>query len=156
MAGGRWDEAAAEVVHAPVTDAVPLARRKDGWWLYYLAGGGCFAVVVFLYQVGVIPGPTLLAYVLGAIPMSVLFQLSLTPVFAVLTPTGIQVTSGARWRPRPVAPVLGPLDPRVVSGPRGLFGNAFDIAGQRHQVGLPQKARFQRMLGTPPVGESAS
>ena len=117
MAGGRWDEAAAEVVQAPVTDAVPLARRKDGWWLYYLAGGGCFAVVVFLYQFGVIPGPTLLAYVLGAIPMSVLFQLSLTPVFAVLTPTGIQVTSGARWRPRPVAPVLGPLDPRVVSGP---------------------------------------
>lgn len=138
--------AATEVLDTSVSEVVSLARQKDGGGVFFVAGTAIFAVVVFLHEFGVIPGPTLLVYLAGALPMSLLFQLALDPVFAAQTPAGIQVTSSTRWIARPVGPALGPLDPAVVSGPHGLWRNAFDIAGVRHRTPIWHRARFQRML----------
>ena len=142
----KWVAAAAEVVGGEVREAVPLARRRPGGGLYFAAGAAVFAVFVFLHEFGVFPGPTLLVYFVGAFPMAVLFQLANDLVFAVLTPTGVVVTGSSRWMPRPTPPVLGPLDPAVVSGPSGLLRNSYDIGGIRHQVGWQHKGRFEQML----------
>ena len=142
----KWTTAAAEVVGREVGEAVPLARRRQGSGLYVAAGAAVFAVFVFLHEFGVIPGPSILVYFVGALPMAVLFQLANDPVFAVLTPTGIVVTGSSRWVPRPTPPVLGPLDPAAVSGPSGLLGNSYDIGSVRHQVGWQHKGRFEQML----------
>ena len=147
---------AADVLDAPVSEIVSLARQKDGGGMFFGAGAAVMAVVVFLHEFGVIPGPTLVVYMAGALPMALLFQMTLEPVFAALTPAGIQMTSSTRWIPRPVGPPLGPLDPAAVSGPHGLLPNAFDIAGVRHRTPIWQRARFQRMLAAARVGESGT
>ena len=142
----KWAAAAAEVIHAPVSDAVPLSRTKDAPVGYFLGGAASFAVITFLHQFGFIPGPTLLVYLVAATPMSLMFQLALEPMFAVLTPSGIQILSSTRWILKPVAPGLGPLDPDVVTGPHGLTRNAFEISGITHRVPIWHRARFTRML----------
>ncbi len=150
----KWAAAAADVLGAPVSEIVPLARRKPGGGAFVAAGVAVFGVVVFLHELGVIPGPTLLVFMAGAVPMSLLFQLALEPVFGALTPAGIEMTSSTRLVPKPVGPPLGPLDPAVVTGPHSLLRNAFDIQGTRHRVAIWQRARFQRMLAAASVGES--
>ena len=147
---------AADVLDAPVSEIVPLARQKGGGGAFFGAGAAVFGVVVFLHEFGVIPGPTLVVYLAGAFLMSLLFQMALEPVFAALTPAGIQMTSSTRWIPRPVVPPLGPLDPAIVSGPHGLWRNAFDIAGVRHRVAIWQRGRFQRILAAARMGESGT
>ena len=142
----KWSAAASEVLGTPVSDAVPLARRKPGSGGWMAGGIVIFAVVVFLHNFGVIPGPTLLIYLVGAIPMSFMFQLANRTVFAAQTPDGIQMINSTRWSPTPVGPPLGPVDPATVTGPHGLFRNAFDIAGVRHRTAAWQRGRFEQML----------
>jgi hypothetical protein len=150
-----WTAAASEVLGTAVSEVVPLARRKDSAPAYFAAGAVVFGAVVLLYGSGVIPGPMLLAYFLGALPMALLFQLGLDPAFAARTASGIELTSSTRLSPRPVGPPLGRLDPTVVSGPHGLMRNSFDIAGVRHLTPIWQRARFQQMLAAASVGGSA-
>ncbi len=114
--------AAAEVLGAPVSDVVRLSCHKKGGGAYFGAAAAIYGVVVFLHEFGVIPGPTWLVYLALVLPLSLLFQMAVQPVFAALTPTGIQMTSSGRWILRPAGPQLGPLDPAVVSGPHGRLG----------------------------------
>ena len=113
----RWTAAAAEVLGTPVAAAVPLSRRRQGGGVLMLLGFVAFAVVVVLFVSGIVPGPRLLAYFLGALVMSVLIQLGQEPVFAAQTAHGIQMIGSSRWTPHPTGPVLGPLDPATVDGP---------------------------------------
>ena len=142
----RWTRAASDVLGQQVLDVVPVARRKPGATPYYVAGVAVFAAVVFLHEFGVVPGPTIVAYFAGALPMSVLFQMTADLVFVARTPTGLQVLEGSRWNPTPQLPALGPLDPALVSGPRGLLRNSYDVGGRTHQVGWQHKGRFEQML----------
>jgi hypothetical protein len=73
----------------------------------------------------------------------------------VLTPAGLVVTGSTRWVPRPVPPVLGTLDPRVVSGPHGLLRHGYDVGGTRDQVGWQHRARFEQMLAAARSGVAA-
>ena len=143
----RWTAAAAEVLGTPVTAAVPLARRRPGGGVLMLLGFVAFAVVVVLFVSGIVPGPRLLAYFLGALVMSFLIQLGQEPVFAAQTADGIQLVGSSRWSPHPTGPALGPLDPATVDGPRGVFRNAFVIGGVLHRTSATQRGRFQEMLG---------
>lgn len=138
--------AAAEVVGGEVRDAVPLVRRRPGGGRWIAGGVAVFAVLVFLHGLGMVPGPRALVYLPGAFAMSLMFQMANDLVFVVLTPAGLVVTGSTRWVPRPVPPVLGPLDPRVVSGPDGLLRNSYDVGGTRHQVGWQHRARLEQML----------
>ena len=142
----RWAAAAAEVVGAPVSAAVPLARRRDGATGYLVIGAVGFALSVAVFAVAV-PDQRFLGYFLGALLMAVFIQAGHEPVFAVRTPDGIQMTSSTRWSPTPVAPALGPLDPATVNGPAGLFRNVFVIAGVTHRTAATQSGRFQELLG---------
>jgi hypothetical protein len=142
----RWARAASDVLGQQVVDVVPVARKKPGAAPYYVAGVAVFAAVVFLHQFGIVPGPTILAYFVGALPMAVLFQMAADVVFVALTPSGLQVLEGSRWNPTPQPPALGPLDPALVSGPRGLLRNSYDVGGRTHQVGWQHKGRFEQML----------
>jgi hypothetical protein len=129
-----------------VRDALPMTRSKPGAVLYTVLGVLAFAAVVFPYEFGLLPGPQLLVFFVGALAMTLIWQLGKVPVFAVLTPTGLVVVSSLRWRLKPTAPVLGPLDPAAVSGPTGLLNNSYDIAGARHLVGWQVRGRFEQML----------
>lgn len=156
----RWVAAAAEILDMPVSDAVLLARRKDGAGVYLAAGAVVFvvvfAVVVYLTQIEVIPGSSLLIFFAAALPISLLFVLGTEWVFAALTPAGIEMTSSTRWRHRPVGPRRGQLDPTVVLGPAGPLRNLWEIAGTGHQTSLRQGRRFQKMLAAASVGESTT
>lgn len=143
----KWTAAASEVLGTPVSAAVPLTRRREGGGVLMVLGFVAFAAVVVLFVSGILPGPRLLAYFLGALAMSLLIQLGQQPVFAARTADGIQVISSTRWSPQPTGPVLGPLDPATVDGPRGVFRNAFIIGGVLHRTSPAQRARFQEMLG---------
>lgn len=66
----KWVAAAREVTGHDVQDAVPLVRRKPQGWTYLLVGGLLFAPVVLLDEFGLVPGPRLVAYFLGALAMS--------------------------------------------------------------------------------------
>ena len=142
----KWTAAAAQVVGAPVSDAVPLARRKDGGVALFVVGIVVFALVVVVFNL-VIPDQRFFGYFLGALLMSVFLQLGQEPVFAVRTPEGIQMTSSTRWSPQPVGPALGPLDPATVSGPGGLFRNVFEIGGVKHRTSATQSRRFRELVG---------
>ncbi len=144
----KWAAAAAEVVGAPVSDAVPLARRKDGGVALFVVGIVVFALAVLVFQV-VLPDQRFFGYFLGALLMSVFIQLGQEPVFAVRTPDGIHMTSSTRWSPNPVGPPLGPLDPATVSGPGGLFRNVFEIGGVKHRTSATQSRRFRDLVGQP-------
>ena len=93
----RWTAAAADVLGTPVAAAVPLSRRRQGGGVLMLLGFVAFAVVVVLFVSGIVPGPRLLAYFLGALVMSVLIQLGQEPVFAAQTAHGIQMIGSSRW-----------------------------------------------------------
>lgn len=142
----KWAAAASEIVGAPVSAAVPLARRREGATTYLVMGlvGFVLAVVVFTIAV---PDQLLFGYILGALVMSAFLQAAQEPVFAVRTPDGIQMTSSTRWSPTPTAPPLGPLDPAAVTGPAGLFRNVFVIAGVKHRTAATQSGRFRELVG---------
>jgi hypothetical protein len=142
----KWSAAAREVVGQEVRDALPMTRSKPGAVLYTVLGVLAFAAVVFPYEFGLLPGPQLLVFFVGAFAMTLIWQLGKVPVFAVLTPTGLVAVSGSRWSARPMAPVLGPIDPATVSGPTGLLNDSYVIAGARHLVGWQVKGRFAQML----------
>ena len=142
----KWAAAAAEVVGAPVSGAVPLARRRDGGVALFVAGAVLFALVVLVFNLW-LPDQRFLGYFVGALLMSLCIQLGQEPVFAVRTPDGIQMTSSTRWSPNPVTPPLGPLDPATVSGPGGLFRNVFEIGGVKHRTSATQSRRFRELLG---------
>jgi hypothetical protein len=142
----RWVVAATEILGTPVEEAVPLARSKEAPAAYFLGGAAIFGTITFLHEFGLIPGPTLVVYLVAATPMSLMFQMAFEPMFAVLAPTGIQMVSSTRWFPKPVAPALGPLDPATVTGPHGFARNAFEISGMTHRVPIWHRGRFQRML----------
>ena len=142
----RLTRAAAEVLGQEVRDVVPLARRKPDGIVFVVGGFMVFAASVFLHEFGYLPGPRMASYVPGLTAMVLGQMFAVDPVFAVLTPAGIQVTASSRVSPRPASPVLGSLDPGVVTGPTGLFGNVYSIGGRRHQVALPHKRRFEQML----------
>jgi hypothetical protein len=152
----KWSAAARDVTGQEVRDAVPMARTKPGGVLYTVLGVLAFAAVVFPYEFGVLPGPRLLVFFVGAVAMSAIWQAGKTPVFAVSTPTGLVVVSSTRWRLKPTAPVLGPLDPAAVSGPTGWLNNDYDIGGVRHQVGWQVKGRFEQMLEAARSAHAAS
>ena len=142
----RWAAAAAEVVGAPVSAAVPLARRREGAVAFFVIGVVGFALAVAVFTIAA-PDQRLLGYVLGAVVMSAFIQAGQEPVFAVRTPEGIQMTGSTRWSPSPVGPPLGPLDPATVSGPEGLFRNVFVIAGVKHRTAATQSRRFTELVG---------
>jgi len=142
----RWTRAASEVLGMPVSEAIPLARRRPGASMLMVLGFLFFALVVFAFTFGLVPGPRLLAYAIGAAGMAVLLQLGQEPVFAALTPHGIQMTSSSRWAPSPTAPPLGPLDPTTVDGPGGLFRNVFVVNGVTHRTPATQSRRMKQML----------
>lgn len=142
----KWTAAARDVTGQEVRDVVPVGRLEEGGRLWTVLGVLVFAAVVFTVGLLALPAPKILVYFVGALAMSLIWQLGRRPVFVVQTPTGLVVTSSTRWRLMPVAPVLGPLDPASVSGPTGLMRNTYAIGGLRHQVGLPAKKRFEEMV----------
>jgi hypothetical protein len=142
----KWTAAARDVVGQDVADVVPLGRFEEGGRLWTVLGVLVFGAIVFADEFVGLPGPRILVYFVGALAMTLIWQLGRKPVFVVRTPTGLVVTSSSRWSPRPAAPVLGPLDPATVSGPTGLLHNTYVIGGLRHQVGLPAKKRFEEMV----------
>ncbi|MFC5178124.1 hypothetical protein [Nocardioides taihuensis] len=142
----KWRAAAREVTGQEVREAVPVARIKPGGPLFTVVGVLAFAAVVYPYELGLIPGPRLLVFFVGPFAMSLIWQLGRTPVFVLLTPTGLVAVHTSRWRLKPTTPVLGPVDPASVRGPSGLLGNAYDIGGARHQVGWQVRGRFEQML----------
>jgi hypothetical protein len=142
----KWAAAAAEVVGAPVSEAVPLARRREGGVALLVVGALVFALVVVVFNV-LVPEQRFFGYFLGALLMTLCVQLGQEPVFAVRTPDGIHMTSSTRWSPSPVGPALGPLDPAAVSGPAGLFRNVFEIGGVKHRTSATQSRRFRDLVG---------
>jgi hypothetical protein len=142
----KWAAAAAEVVGAPVSQAVPLARRREGGVALLVVGAVVFALVVLVFNV-LVPEQRFFGYFLGALLMTACIQLGQEQVFAVRTPDGIQMTSSTRWSPSPVGPPLGPLDPATVSGPGGLFRNVFEIGGVKHRTSAAQSRRFRDLVG---------
>ena len=144
----KWAAAATEIVGAPVSQAVPLARRREGATAYLVMGGVGFALAVLVFNLAM-PDQRFFGYFLGALVLAAFMQAGQEPVFAVRTPTGIQMTGSTRWSPHPVGPALGPLDPATVSGPAGLFRNVFVINGVQHRTSAAQSGRFRQMLGQP-------
>ena len=141
----KWAAAATPVVGAPGQDAVPLVRRREGATTYFVLGGAGFVLAVLVFTIAV-PDQRFLGYFLGALVMSAFIQAGQEPVFAVRTPTGLQMTGSTRWSPHPVGPPLGPLDPATVSGPEGLFRNVFVIDGVKHRTSATQSRRFRELV----------
>ena len=138
--------AATDILGTPVVEAVPMARSKPTKPVFVLIAMVLAFVVVFSYDLGLVPGPRFPSYFAAPAAVVAALVLGSEQVFAAQTREGgIWMLTGTRMSPRPVAPI-GQLNPDHVSAPAGLFGNTFRIAGIKHQVGVQQKARFQRML----------
>lgn len=71
----KWRAAAREVTGQEVREAVPVARIKPGGPLFTVVGVLAFAAVVYPYELGLIPGPRLLVFFVGAFAMSLIWQL---------------------------------------------------------------------------------
>lgn len=140
--------AATELLGTPVEDVVPMARSKRIKPLLVVIGILLAFVVVFWYELGLVPGPHFPFYFVAPAAVVTSMMLGSDQVFAAQTRDGvIWMLTGSRKNPRPLAPI-GPLDPAQVSGTAGIFGNTFRIAGMKHQVGVQHKSRFQQMLGS--------
>ncbi len=146
----KWSAAASQVVGEPVSEAVPLARQKEGGTVLMVLGFVLFAVVVVVVNL-VLPVSRFWGYFVGAALMATCIQLAQEPLFAVRTPGGIRMTGSTRWTPRPIEPPLGPLDPAIVTGPLGLWRNVYVIGGVKHRTSAWQSGRFRKMLGAGPT-----
>jgi hypothetical protein len=139
--------AATGILGAPVVDAVPLRRLRPVVALFCIPGLAVFWVLVFLDELGVIPGPSFLVLVVGSASAFTPLTLAGVPVFAVLTRDGdLWMMKGSWMRLHPLAPI-GTVDPGRVNGPQGFMDLTFVIADLRHRVAIPHTTRFQEMVG---------
>jgi hypothetical protein len=144
----RWVAAATEILGTPVVETVPVARRRPAAVLLFIACLAVGFVVVLLYEFGVVAGPRFPMYFAGPVAVVVALQLGAEQLFAAQSRDGgVWMLTGSRMSPRPLA-LIGPLDPEQVRGPEGVLGTTFVIAGVKHQVAVPQRARFQQMVET--------
>lgn len=123
-----------------------MARNKPMKPVIFLIAVVTAFVVVFAHELGLLPGPQIAFNFVAPAAVVAALVLGSDQVFAAQTSEGgIWMLTGSRMNPRPLASI-GPLDPEQVSGPTGIFGNTYRIAGTKHQVGVRQKERFQRMV----------
>ena len=142
----QWVEAATEFLGTPIADAVPLRRLRPVVALLFIPGLAAFWVLVFLDELGMIPGPSLIVFVVGLAAAMLPLMLAWVPVFAALTRDGdLWMMKGSWLRLHPLAPI-GTFDPGRVSGPQGFMDLTFVIADLRHRVALPHTTRFQEMV----------
>jgi len=140
------DAAAADILGMPVVDAVPLRRLRPVVALLFIPGLAAFWVLVFLDELGMIPGPSLIVFVVGLAAAMLPLMLAWVPVFAALTRDGdLWMMKGSWLRLHPLAPI-GTFDPGRVSGPQGFMDLTFVIADLRHRVAVPHTTRFQEMV----------
>jgi hypothetical protein len=143
----RWVNEATRLLGTPVVEAVPVGRTApDAKWLY-VGSAVIWVVVTFLGEFLVLPGPTVLAYLIAGVPIMLLVSQATETRFAAQTAGGdLWMLAGSSIRPRPVAPIVGRLDPATVSEAEGAFGNAFKISGTTHRVPAWHRKRFEKML----------
>jgi hypothetical protein len=144
---GQWVEQATEILGTPVADAVPVPRRRSHAWLADIVMLSLFTAGV-LWGLLVRPFPPFLVISLATVVSIVLPKLQTEPRFAALTDDDeLWMLTATHWFSRPLAPI-GLIDPRLVSGPVGLFRLTFIIDGAKHTVAYPHRKPFQRMVET--------